>query len=47
MYCKCIGLWYTLGEAINHSKRDGVDRNGSWAGNTYRTQEAHGGSTFA
>lgn len=45
LYCKYIGLCYALGQAMNNSKRDSVDRNGPHAHNVYRMSEACGRCT--
>lgn len=45
LHCKYIGLCYALGQAINNSKRDSMDRNGSHADNVYRMSEACGRCT--
>lgn len=42
LHCKYIGLCYALGQAMNNSKRDSVDRNGSHADNVYRMSEVCG-----
>lgn len=49
LHGKYIGLCYALyclWLAINNSKRDRVDRNGSHAGNIYRMSEARGRCTL-